>query len=105
MLDEKPDVMLGNMLLHVNLLALGTLMTKLMAEMFRKDEDPAGKADEWLRLFEATAAQMTFAGETPEWSDLTAQEFRDVLMQHIHRARAMALGEECDPRAYLRHHG
>ena len=69
------------------------------------NEDPAGKADEWLRLFEATAAQMTFAGETPEWSDLTAQEFRDVLMQHIHRARAMALGEECDPRAYLRHHG
>ncbi|WP_298377464.1 hypothetical protein [Azospirillum sp.] len=105
MLDAKPDVKLGNMLLHVNLLALGTLMAKLMEEQFRQSGDPAAKADEWLRLFEATAGQMTFPNETPEWSDLAAQEFRDILMQHIHRARAVALGQECDPRAYLRHHG
>ncbi|SMH28800.1 hypothetical protein [Azospirillum agricola] len=105
MLDAKPDVKLGNMLLHVNLLALGTLMAKLMEELFRQSGDPAAKADEWLRLFETTAGQMTFASETPEWSDLAAQEFRDILMQHIHRARAVALGQDCDPRAYLRHHG
>lgn len=32
-------------------------------------------------------------------------EIRDILMQHIHRARAVALGEECDPRADRKHHG
>lgn len=72
MLDAKPDVKLGNMLLHVNLPALGALLAKVMEELFRQSGDPAARADEWLRLFEATAGQMTFATETPEWEGVTA---------------------------------
>jgi hypothetical protein len=102
MLQDEAKTKLGNVVLHVNLLAMGVLLDKLMEELFRQSGNPAKKADEWLRLFEATADQMTFPTETPEWSDIAAQEFRDVLMQHIHRARAVALGEPIDDRAYLR---
>lgn len=104
MLDDAPNVKLGNVILHVNLLALGVLVDKLMEELFRQSGNPDDKAEEWLRLFEATADQMTFPSETPEWSDFAAQEFRDILMQHIHRARAVALGELVDDRAFLRRH-
>ncbi|MCW2239739.1 hypothetical protein [Azospirillum canadense] len=102
MIEDEARVKLGNVVLHANLLAMGVLLDKMMEELFRRSEDPRKKADEWLRLFEVTADQMTFPTESPEWSDLASQEFRDILMKHIHRARSMAIGEPIDDHAYLR---
>ncbi|WP_084536707.1 hypothetical protein [Azospirillum halopraeferens] len=91
MVTDDHEAMTGNMLLHVNLLALRALLVKLMEERFLATGDPAGKADEWLSLFGAAADRMTFPDATPEWSDLAAQEFRDILVQMIDQARALAM--------------
>lgn len=78
------------------------MLVTLMEEMFRSADDPAAKADEWLRLFETTAGLMTFPEASPEWSDVAVQEFRDVLMQTIHHARVLAVRQPFDPEADLR---
>ncbi|MCM8738749.1 hypothetical protein M5E06_32130 [Azospirillum sp. A1-3] len=94
--------MLGNMLLHVNFLAMRAIFAKLLEEHFALSGDPAQKADEWLRFFEKVADTMAFPSETPEWSDLAAQEFRDIVMAIIHQARSQALHEPFDPDAHHR---
>lgn len=91
MVDQEADAMMGNMLLHVNLLATRALLVKTMEEVFRAAPDPAAKADEWMRLFDRSASLMTFPDTAPEWSDLAAQEFRDILLQMIGSARSLAV--------------
>jgi hypothetical protein len=45
---------------------------------------------------------MTFPEASPDWSDVAAQEFRDVLIQLVHQARALAVRQPFDPEAYRR---
>lgn len=85
------DAVINEMLVHVNLLATRALLVKLMEELFRQSGDPAAKADEWLDLFEASAAKMTFPNTSPDWSDVAAQEFRDALVQIVGHARSLAV--------------
>ncbi|MGQ9365721.1 hypothetical protein [Azospirillum sp. ST 5-10] len=97
--NDDADTMMGNMLLHVNLLAMRALLVKVMEELFRRSDDPAAKADEWLRLFDRSASRMTFPDASPEWSDLAAQEFRDILVQTIGHARSLAVPAPAASRA------
>lgn len=89
--DETNADRLGNMLLHVELLATRSLLAKIIAELFALSGAPAAKAEEWVRFYEQVANQITFPGETPEWSDIASQEFRDVIMLTLQLARAQAL--------------
>lgn len=91
---------LGNMVLHVNLLAMRAMLVKMMAEIFEQSGDANMKASDWMRFFEKVADQLSFPGETPEWSDLASQEFREVVMITLHQARAQALKEPYDPEAH-----
>lgn len=90
------------MLQHVQFLALGQIVIMLLAEEFRRSELPKETADRWLQIAEGVSDLMTFPHADPVSSDVAAQEFRDSLVRHIHRARAIATGEPFDPDTYRR---
>lgn len=87
------------MLRHVQFLALGNIVLKLLAAEFQRSGKPAEKADEWLALADAVNARMTFPEVEPVRSDAAAQELRDFEAAMIRRARALATGERYDPGA------
>lgn len=88
------------MLRHVQSLAQGMLLEFLLSAHFKHSSDPIKAADDLLAIAEQISDQMTFPEAGPEWSDLAAQEFRDSLVRHIHRAKAVATGEPFDPTAF-----
>lgn len=90
------------MLQHVHFLALGQIVIMLLSEEFRRSGRPKEVAENWLKLTEGVADLMTFPQADPALSDLAAQEFRDCLVRHVHRARAIATGEPFDPESYRR---
>ena len=97
-----PDETAERMHQHVQMLAQGILIEWLLAAHFSRAKNPAKVANEMLASAEKIGAKMTFPEVGPEWSDLAAQEFRDFLMQHIHRAKALATGKPFDPTAFYK---
>jgi hypothetical protein len=88
------------MLRHVQFLAVGTVVELLLAAHFSRFPDPAKAADDMLGLAEKVSDRMTFPDVDAALSDLAAQEFRDSLVRHIHRSRALATGTPFDPSAF-----
>ena len=96
MADERREKMLR----FVQFQALGTLVEWLLTAHFAKSGNPEQTADDMLLLAEKLSDQTTFPEAGAEWSDLAAQEYRDTLVRHIHRAKALATGTPFDPDAY-----
>ena len=82
---------------RVHLLALGALLDMTMAKLFSMAPDPAQAADDWLRQVDTVGSLMTFPHLEPVLSDHAAQELRNTLAQHVHRAKALATGQPFGP--------
>lgn len=93
MADSEEEQMLRS----VQYQALCTLVEWMLTAHFSRTDNPASTADDMLLLAERLSDQMSYPDLGPEWSDLAAQEFRDTLVRHIHRAKALATGEPFDP--------
>lgn len=98
MTDDWKDQMLR----HVQITALGFLTEYLLADHLRRHPDPNQASEDLRVLLEAIGERMTFDGVSPEMSDVAAQEFRDTLVRHLERARALATGEPFDPESFQR---
>lgn len=98
MIDDSKEQMLR----HIQSLAQGVLIEWLLTAHFSRSPDPAQAANDMLVLAESLSDQMTFPNVGPEQSDLAAQEFRDSLVCHIHRAKALATNEPFDSTAFQR---
>ncbi len=97
MADDAKEVTLR----HVQFLALGFIVTKLLAREFALSANANEMAAEWLNLTELESEEITFPSLPPEWSDIAAQEYRDSAIRIVLRARALATKEPFDPDAYL----
>ena len=75
------------------LMAHGYLIDLLLATQFAQQPDPQKAADTLLRLVEATAQPMKVPSLTSAEGEAMAQAFHDTVVNHIHRARAMATGD------------
>lgn len=85
---------------HTHMLAMGVLIETLLEGHLRASGDADKASRTLLDRFERVSERMTFDGVHPTLSDHAAQEYRDTLIRHVLRARALATGEPLDPNAY-----
>jgi hypothetical protein len=84
------------MLRHVQMLAMGTLIAQLMAALFASAQNPDDVADAWRELMVKVSRQMTFPELPPAMSDAASQELEQCLRNYVRRARALATGAPLD---------
>lgn len=78
-------------------LAYAYIVQYLLAQHLRAAPDPDGAAAALTVRFEEAAERLTFPGLDPALSDVSAQEFRDVLVRIVDRALSQARSLPADP--------
>jgi hypothetical protein len=98
--EPTSNLPLLNLQQQMRVMAVQMLLTKLLVEVFRSDEQPSSAAKRWMADFERSAGLIAFPGEDPALSDFAAQELRDVGMRILRRAEAQATGAPYDPERF-----
>ena len=79
------------------MMAQGYLIDLLLAAHIARQPKPEDAAAQLLQVVEAGAPPFNLPGMPSALSALAAATYRDTLLRHIHRARALATGEPFEP--------